>query len=67
MNFKESTMSESTLIKADEANVFIDEWDDGGVWLSVQTRCGGAHCTIPADQIQSMITALQAILAKETA
>lgn len=60
-------MSDSTLIKADEANVFVDEWDDGGVWLSIQTRSGGAHCTIPAEQIPAMIEALQAILAKEPA
>ena len=58
-------MSDSTLIKADEANVFVDEWDDGGVWLSIQTRSGGAHCTIAADQIPTMIAALQSILAKE--
>ena len=60
-------MSESTLIKADEANVFVDEWDEGGVWLSIQTRSGGSHCTIPADQIPAMIAALQAILSKEPA
>lgn len=60
-------MTESTLIKADEANVFIDEWDDNGVWLSVQNRSGSAHCTIPADQIPAMIAALQAILAKAEA
>lgn len=57
-------MTESTHIKADEANVFIDEWDDGGVWLSIQTRSGGAHCTIPRDQIAKMIEALQALQAQ---
>ena len=61
-------MTESTLIKsADGSNVFVDSWDDNGVWLSVQTRCGGAHCVIPADQIPAMIEALQNILAKEPA
>ena len=58
-------MTDSTLIKADEANVFVDEWDDGGVWLSIQTRAGGAHCTIPAEQIPAMIAALQSILNRE--
>lgn len=53
-------MSESTIIHAEEANVFVDEWDDGGVWLSIQTRSGGAHCVIPADQIDAMIAALKA-------
>lgn len=60
-------MSESILIKADEANVFVDKWDDGAVWLSIQTRCGGAHCTIPANQIPAMIEALQSILSEEPA
>lgn len=59
-------MSELTLIKGDEANIFIDEWDDGGVWLIIQTRCGGSHCTIPADQIPAMIAALQSLV-KESA
>ena len=57
-------MSESTLIKANEASVFVDTWEgddaEKGVWLSIQTRCGGAHCVIPADQIEAMIVALKA-------
>lgn len=61
-------MSESTRIKGNAAgnaaNVFVDEWDDGGAWLSIQTRSGGAHCTIPAEQIPVMIAALQALVKK---
>ncbi len=55
-------MSESTLIKAENANVFVDEWDDGGVWLSIQTMQGGAHCVIKPENIPAMIVALQAAL-----
>lgn len=56
-------MSESTLIKAqDDCNVFVDEWEDGGIWLSVQTPHGGAHCVIPASEVPAMIEALQAAL-----
>lgn len=61
-------MSESTLIKAqDDCNVFVDEWEDGGIWLSIQTPHGGAHCVIPEKQIEAMIVALQAALWKEAA
>lgn len=55
-------MSESTLIKAENANVFVDEWDDGGVWLSIQTMQGGAHCVIKPENIPVMIAALQAAI-----
>lgn len=53
-------MTESTLIPATNANVFVDKWDDGGIWLSIQTNQGGAHCVIPENQIAAMIVALQA-------
>lgn len=53
-------MNESTLIKATNANVFVDEWEDGGIWLSIQTNQGGAHCVIAPEQIPAMIAALQA-------
>ena len=61
-------MTESTLIKAEEASVFVDKWEDEGkegVWLSIQTRCGGAHCVIPASNIPEMIEALQAALKEQ--
>lgn len=58
-------MEESTLIKAeDDCSVFVDSWEDGGVWLSIQTRRGGANCVVPVDQIPAMIAALQQILEK---
>ena len=55
-------MIESTLIPAINANVFVDKWDDGGVWLSIQTNQGGAHCVIKPENIPAMIEALQAVL-----
>lgn len=56
-------MSESTLIKGqDNVNVFVDEYDEGGIWLSIQTRFGGAHCTLTAENAKAMIVALQAAL-----
>lgn len=55
-------MIESTLIKATNANVFVDKYDEDGVWLSVQTMQGGAHCVIAPEQVKEMIAALQAVL-----
>lgn len=54
--------TESTLIKAEDANVFVDAWDDNGIWLSIQTRMGGAHCTITEENARAMIAALKAAL-----
>jgi len=58
---------ESTLIKGnDDVSIFVDEWEaednTKGIWLSIQTRFGGAHCTFNAEQAREMIVALQAAL-----
>lgn len=59
-------MTESTLIKGESnCNLFVDQWEEEGVWLSIQTPHGGAHCVIPADQIDAMIEALKAATKEE--
>lgn len=56
-------MSDSIRIQCQEfTNIFVDKFDEGSVWLSIQTRHGSANCVIPADQVQAMIEALQAAL-----
>lgn len=55
------TQAESTLIQAEDASVFVDAYDEGHLWLSIQTRHGSAHCVIEPDQIDAMIAALQSI------
>ena len=52
---------QSNLIHAENANVFVDEHEDG-VWLSIQTMQGSAFCTIKPDQAKAMLVALQNIL-----
>ena len=60
-------MTESTLIKGDtNCNVFVDAWEDGGIWLSIQTPCGGAHCIITPENAQAMIVAIQAALEEQS-
>ena len=58
-------MTESTLIKANDANVFVDAWDEGGIWLSIQTRGGGAHCVINEENARAMMEAIKAALGEE--
>ncbi len=59
-------MSESTAISAENScNVFVDTWDDGAVWLSIQTMHGGAHCVIKPENVRAMIVALKAVLREE--
>lgn len=60
-------MKEATLIRGKDeyVHVFVDAWDDGGVWLSIQTPYGGAHCALKREQAQQMIEALQEILKEQ--
>lgn len=52
---------QSNLIRAENANIFVDEHEEG-VWLSIQTKQGSAFCTIKPDQAKAMLVALQNIL-----
>lgn len=38
--------------------VFVDKFDDGVVWLSVQVRGGNARVTLTNEQAKDMIAAL---------
>ena len=59
-------MTESTLIKAEEnTNVFVDTWDEGGVWLSIQMPRASANCTLTKENARAMIEALKAALGEE--
>jgi hypothetical protein len=59
-------MSESTVITAESSsNVFVDSWDDGAVWLSIQTMHGGAHCVITPENARAMIVALKAVIGED--
>lgn len=56
-------MTESTLIKAEEdTNVFVDTWDDGGIWLSIQMPRASANCTLTKENARAMMEAIKAAL-----
>ena len=56
-----------TQIKTTEFNecVFIDKYDDGEMWLSIQVNGGSARCTLTFDQAREMIAAMNRVLATE--
>jgi hypothetical protein len=55
------------MINGDEnSRVFVDKMDNK-LWVSIHTRCGGAHCEIPMDEAKKMLAALQEFLKEEIA
>jgi len=45
--------------------VFVDKFNDGIVWLSVQVRGGGAHTTLTTEQAKQLIEALSRVVEAE--
>ena len=50
-----------TAVKAEDATVFIDQFDDG-VWLSLQVHRGSANCVLTKDQARELIAALNKVV-----
>lgn len=55
-------MSQEFSIKTEAARVFVDSWDDGGVWLSMQVRGGSAYTSMTREQAQELLKALTALV-----
>ena len=55
-------MSQEFSIKTEEARLFVDSWDDGGVWLSMQVRGGSAYTSMTREQAQELLKALTALV-----
>jgi len=45
--------------------VFVDKYDDGELWLSIQVNGGGARTVLTFDQARKMIAAMTRVLATE--
>lgn len=45
--------------------VFVDKFDDGIVWLSLQVRGGGARTTLTTEQAKQLIEALSRVVEAE--
>jgi len=46
----------------DNRVAFVDYYDDGEVWLSIQLPGGGANCVLSHEQAREMIAALTRVV-----
>jgi hypothetical protein len=51
----------------DGVRISVDEWDNGGAWISLQMRGASCNTALTRAEAQQMMEALQLILAKEVA
>jgi hypothetical protein len=59
-------MEDKTIIiktREGERTIFLDEYDNNQVWISIQINGGGAHTSMTLDQAKQMIAGLTAIVA----
>lgn len=56
---------ETTIYTESNFRIHADEWDEGGVWLSVRNDSSGIHTTLTRDEVLLLVNNLQAILYKE--
>lgn len=55
---------QTVIYTEDDVRVSVDEWDDGGVWLSLQSRGASMHTTLTRAEAERMLAGLQAVLEK---
>jgi hypothetical protein len=62
----EMTQEINTVIHtAEQVRVSVDQYDEGGVWLSLQVRGGSAYAVLTRAEAEQLLAGLQAILTKE--
>jgi len=54
-----------TIYAESDATVYLDEWNDGGVWLKINISGGGAYTPLTRKEAEQMLQGLQEILNKE--
>jgi hypothetical protein len=55
---------QTTIYTESDARIYIDEWDNGGLWLAIHSERSTMHTPLTRKEEQ-MLQSLQAILAKE--
>ena len=45
--------------------IYIDEWDNGGIWFSLRDDRASIHTPLTRKEAQQMLEGLQSILSKE--
>jgi len=46
-------------------NVYVSEWDGGGLWIRLGLSNGSIYTSLNREQAEQMLQSLQTILAKE--
>lgn len=56
---------QTTIYTEDNVRLHVDEWDNGGVWLSLQAHGSSQYAALTRKEAEQLIAGLQTILAKE--
>jgi hypothetical protein len=56
---------QTTIHTEDGVRVSVDQWDDGGAWLSLQVRGGSAYAAMTRKEAEQLLAGLQAVLNAE--
>jgi hypothetical protein len=58
---------EFTIKHGDNQNMFLDTWENGGVWLSVHGKSYHVGTQLTREQAKEMVEALNKLLEEQTA
>jgi hypothetical protein len=58
-------MTEIEITSQTGVNVYVSEWDDGGLWIRLGLSNGSIYTSLNREQAEQMLQSLQTILAKE--
>lgn len=53
---------ETTIYTESDFRIHIDEWDGGGIWLSMRNDSAGVHTTLTRDEAKKLLQNLQTVL-----
>ena len=56
---------ETTIYTEEGVRISVDEWDDGGVWLSLRNNGASLYTTMTRADAEQLLAGLQKILSKE--
>lgn len=56
---------ETTIYTEEGVRISVDEWDDGGVWLSLRNNGASLYTAMTRADAEQLLAGLQKILSKE--
>lgn len=57
----------SIKVSEGERRLFIDTYEDAGVWLSLSVRGGSAYCSLTIEEAEKVVNALQRVIEAQKA